>query len=73
MTVKTESPAYQQSLLVVEKLLAPLVRLMEPCFLIREGLGLSGDRELALRWLDTLESMYHRDGWYMDGSPASPK
>ena len=37
------------------------------CFLIREGLGLSGDRELALRWLDTLESMYHRDGWYMDG------
>lgn len=36
-------------------------------FIISEGAGKPGDQELVLRWLDTLESMYIRDGWFVDG------
>lgn len=36
-------------------------------FMIKEGAGSSGDQELVLRWLDILESMYVRDGWFVDG------
>jgi len=37
------------------------------CFLIREGAGSPGDQGLVLRWLDILESMYLKDGWFIDG------
>ena len=37
------------------------------CFLIREGAGSPGDQNLVLRWMDILESMYLRDGWFVDG------
>ena len=37
------------------------------CFLITEGAASSGDQELALRWMDILESMYLKDGWFVDG------
>jgi hypothetical protein len=36
-------------------------------FIIKEGAGSTGDQELVLRWLDILESMYIRDGWFVDG------
>ncbi len=37
------------------------------CFLIREGAGSPGDQNLVLQWMDILESMYLRDGWFIDG------
>ena len=37
------------------------------CFLIKEGAGSPGDGELAMRWMDILESMYLKDGWFVDG------
>ena len=37
------------------------------CFMIREGAGSPGDQELALRWMDILEGMYVKDGWFIDG------
>ena len=37
------------------------------CFLIREGAASKADEELVLRWMDILESMYLRDGWFVDG------
>lgn len=36
-------------------------------FMVSEGVGSPGDQELLLRWMDTLESMYLRDGWFIDG------
>ncbi|MEM7457196.1 MAG: DUF2264 domain-containing protein, partial [Planctomycetota bacterium] len=40
-------------------------------FLIREGDASHGDRNLVLRWMDILESMYLRDGWFIDGMNES--
>jgi hypothetical protein len=37
------------------------------CFLIREGAGSPGDQNLVFQWLDILESMYLKDGWFVDG------
>jgi len=37
------------------------------CFLISKGAGRPGDQELVLRWLDILENMYIKDGWFVDG------
>ncbi|WP_144059022.1 DUF2264 domain-containing protein [Rhodopirellula sp. SWK7] len=36
-------------------------------FMVSEGAGSPGDQELLLRWMDTLESMYLKDGWFIDG------
>ena len=36
-------------------------------FMVSEGAGSTGDQELLLRWMDTLESMYLKDGWFIDG------
>ena len=40
-------------------------------FLIREGAELAGDKELVLHWLDILESMYLKNGWFIDGMNES--
>jgi hypothetical protein len=36
-------------------------------FMVSEGVGSPGDQELLLRWMDTLETMYLKDGWFIDG------
>ena len=36
-------------------------------FLVKEGANHPSDKKIVLRWLDTVESMYIKDGWFLDG------